>query len=98
MILSPAQNRLVASVHTGLFINGAWREASDGARVQVEDPSTGVAFATVADATVTDGDNALAAAWRRKRAGPPPRRASAATCCARHTGCSPSGPRTSRPS
>ena len=62
MILSPAQNRLVASVHTGLFINGAWREASDGARVQVEDPSTGVAFASVADATVTDGGDALAAA------------------------------------
>ena len=62
MILTSAQNTLVASVPTGLFINGTWREASDGARVQVEDPSTGVAFATVADATVTDGGDALAAA------------------------------------
>jgi succinate-semialdehyde dehydrogenase/glutarate-semialdehyde dehydrogenase len=62
MTLSPAEQQLVAAVPTGLFINGVWREASDGARVQVEDPSTGLAFATVADATVTDGDDALAAA------------------------------------
>lgn len=62
MILTSAQNRLVASLQTGLFINGTWGEASDGARVQVEDPSTGVAFTTVADATVTDGAEALAAA------------------------------------
>ena len=62
MTLSPAEHTLVASVPTGLFINGTWREASDGARVQVEDPSTGLSFATVADATVTDGGDALAAA------------------------------------
>ena len=62
MTLSPAEQALVASVPTGLFIDGAWRDASDGARVQVEDPSTGLAFASVADATVTDGGDALAAA------------------------------------
>ncbi|KRF22273.1 NAD-dependent succinate-semialdehyde dehydrogenase [Phycicoccus sp. Soil802] len=62
MTLSPAEQALVAAVPTGLFINGAWCEASDGARVPVEDPSTGLAFASVADATVTDGGDALAAA------------------------------------
>jgi succinate-semialdehyde dehydrogenase/glutarate-semialdehyde dehydrogenase len=62
MTLSPTEQALVAAVPTGLFINGAWREASDGARVPVEDPSTGLAFASVADATVTDGGEALAAA------------------------------------
>ena len=62
MTLSPAEQALVTSVPTGLFIDGAWREASDGARVAVEDPSSGLGFATVADATVADGDAALAAA------------------------------------
>ena len=62
MTLSTTEQALVAAVPTGLFINGAWREASDGARVPVEDPSTGLAFASVADATVTDGGDALAAA------------------------------------
>ena len=61
MTLSTTEQALVATVPTGLFINGAWREASDGARVPVEDPSTGLAFASVADATVTDGGDALAA-------------------------------------
>jgi succinate-semialdehyde dehydrogenase/glutarate-semialdehyde dehydrogenase len=62
MTLSAAEQSLVDSVPTGLFIGGAWREASDGARVGVEDPSTGLAFAHVADATVADGGDALAAA------------------------------------
>ena len=62
MTLSSAEQALVATVSTGLFINGVWREASDGARVPVEDPSTGLAFASVADATVTDGGDALSAA------------------------------------
>jgi succinate-semialdehyde dehydrogenase / glutarate-semialdehyde dehydrogenase len=62
MTLSPAEKALVHSVPTGLFINGGWREASDGTRVPVEDPSSGLGFATVADATVADGGDALAAA------------------------------------
>ena len=62
MTLSTAEHALVASVPTGLFIDGVWREAADGARVPVEDPSTGMRFAAVADATVTDGGDALAAA------------------------------------
>jgi succinate-semialdehyde dehydrogenase/glutarate-semialdehyde dehydrogenase len=60
--LSPVEQALVASVPKGLFIDGAWREASDRARVEVEDPSTGLTFASVADATVTDGGDALTAA------------------------------------
>jgi succinate-semialdehyde dehydrogenase/glutarate-semialdehyde dehydrogenase len=62
MTLSSAEQALVATVPTGLLINGVWREASDGARVQVEDPSTGRAFASVADASGTAGGDALAAA------------------------------------
>jgi succinate-semialdehyde dehydrogenase/glutarate-semialdehyde dehydrogenase len=62
MTLTPAEQSLVESVPTGLFINGTWCEARDGARVSVEDPSSGQVLATVADATVGDGDAALAAA------------------------------------
>ncbi|WP_442952868.1 NAD-dependent succinate-semialdehyde dehydrogenase [Pedococcus sp. 5OH_020] len=62
MTITDVEQELVASVPTGLFIAGTWREASDGARIEVEDPSTGLVFASVADATVADGDAALAAA------------------------------------
>ncbi|NYG06146.1 succinate-semialdehyde dehydrogenase/glutarate-semialdehyde dehydrogenase [Phycicoccus badiiscoriae] len=62
MPVDPAEAALVASVPTGLFIDGQWRESSDGARVDVEDPATGLVLASVADATVADGDAALSAA------------------------------------
>jgi succinate-semialdehyde dehydrogenase/glutarate-semialdehyde dehydrogenase len=62
MPTDPAEAALLASVPTGLFIDGQWRESSDGARVDVEDPATGLVLASVADATVSDGDSALAAA------------------------------------
>ncbi len=53
---------LVEQVPTGLYIGGQWREATGGARLDVEDPSTGETLVTVADATVADGTAALDAA------------------------------------
>ena len=45
-----------------LFIGGAWRAGSTGSRIDVVDPSTGAAFASVADAGVDDALDAVAAA------------------------------------
>jgi succinate-semialdehyde dehydrogenase/glutarate-semialdehyde dehydrogenase len=75
MPLTPAETATVHSVPTGLFIDGQWRDAADGARLDVEDPATGELIATVADATVADGDAALraAAAAQGAWAATPPR-------------------------
>ncbi|WP_432196260.1 aldehyde dehydrogenase family protein [Streptomyces sp. bgisy027] len=45
-----------------LFIGGRWREAADGARTEVVDPSRGAVLTTVADAGATDVDTAVRAA------------------------------------
>jgi len=45
-----------------LFVGGEWRDASGGATLGVEDPSTGEVFAEVADATPADAVAALDAA------------------------------------
>jgi succinate-semialdehyde dehydrogenase/glutarate-semialdehyde dehydrogenase len=45
-----------------LYIGGEWRDASGGGTLEVEDPATGQAFETVADATVQDAQAALGAA------------------------------------
>ena len=45
-----------------LFIGGVWRDATGGATFAVEDPSTGIELAQVADATVEDGTAAMDAA------------------------------------
>ncbi|MFJ7073950.1 aldehyde dehydrogenase family protein [Streptomyces sp. NPDC098781] len=45
-----------------LFIGGRWREAADGARTEVVDPSRGTAVTTVADAGAADVDAAVRAA------------------------------------
>ena len=58
------ERAFVASLPTDLFLDGAWRPASTGDRFDVIDPSTGDVLATVADASVADGDAALAAAHR----------------------------------
>lgn len=54
--------RLIGSLHTGVYVDGAWRDASGGARFDVEDPSTGEVLTTVADASPADGKAALDAA------------------------------------
>jgi len=45
-----------------LFIGGEWRDATGGATLDVEDPSTGEALCSVADATPEDATAALDAA------------------------------------
>ena len=45
-----------------LYIGGEWRDAGEGGTLEVEDPATGEAIASVADATVDDAKAALAAA------------------------------------
>ena len=62
MALTDSEKSLLARVPTGLFIDGKWREGGDGRTLVVEDPSTGQALASVADATVADGAAALDAA------------------------------------
>ncbi|MDA0179224.1 NAD-dependent succinate-semialdehyde dehydrogenase [Solirubrobacter phytolaccae] len=52
----------VDAVPTQLFIGGEWRDATGGETLDVEDPSTGEAIASVADATPDDARAALDAA------------------------------------
>jgi succinate-semialdehyde dehydrogenase/glutarate-semialdehyde dehydrogenase len=56
------ESAVVGSVPTQLFIGGEWRDASGGATLPVEDPSTGETLAEVADATPEDAKAALDAA------------------------------------
>ena len=61
--ISPAAEvAALESVPTQLFIGGQWRDSSSGATLPVEDPATGEVLCEVADATVADGEAALAAA------------------------------------
>ena len=53
---------LLAKVPNGLFIGGVWRDATEGATLDVSDPSTGDVIKTSADASVADGTAALDAA------------------------------------
>jgi len=65
----------VEAVPTQLFIGGEWRDASGGATLDVEDPSTGETIAAVADATPDDAKAALDAccAVQAEWAAHPPR-------------------------
>jgi succinate-semialdehyde dehydrogenase/glutarate-semialdehyde dehydrogenase len=61
--MSATQERTVVDeVPTQLFIGGEWRDASGGATLDVEDPSTGEVLTSVADATPEDAKAALDAA------------------------------------
>src|SRR6476620_7283086 len=61
--MSATQERTaVDAVPTQLFIGGEWRDASGGATLDIEDPSTGETIASVADATPEDASAALDAA------------------------------------
>ncbi len=53
---------ILAGVSTQLWIDGRWRESSDGARFDVEDPATEQTVASVASATAEDCLSAVAAA------------------------------------
>src|SRR4051794_15372267 len=56
------EQQVVESVEKRLFIGGEWRDASGGATLTVEDPSTGEGLCEVADATEDDARAALDAA------------------------------------
>jgi len=62
VIDSAKEQKVIGSVPTGLFIEGAWRPAEHGATFLVEDPSTGRVLAEVADASPADAMQALEAA------------------------------------
>ncbi|MBA3327425.1 MAG: NAD-dependent succinate-semialdehyde dehydrogenase [Solirubrobacterales bacterium] len=56
------EDAVLAAVDTRLFIGGAWRDASGGGRLGVEDPSTGDTLVEVADGQPEDALAALGAA------------------------------------
>jgi succinate-semialdehyde dehydrogenase/glutarate-semialdehyde dehydrogenase len=56
------EHTVLDAVPTQLFINGEWRPASGGKTFDVEDPATGKALCSVADASAEDGLAALTAA------------------------------------
>lgn len=60
--IAPAEQALLDSIPTGLFIGGEWTGASAGGTFDVTDPSTGAVIRTIADATPDDGIRALDAA------------------------------------
>ncbi|GAB4099075.1 NAD-dependent succinate-semialdehyde dehydrogenase [Sinomonas halotolerans] len=61
--VTPEREReLLASVPTGLLINGEWREAAGGKTFDVEDPATGKTLLSIADASSEDAVAALDAA------------------------------------
>jgi succinate-semialdehyde dehydrogenase/glutarate-semialdehyde dehydrogenase len=58
-ITADKEKTVVDSVPGRLFIGGEWRDATGGATLDVEDPSTGESIASVADATPEDATAAL---------------------------------------
>src|SRR5919106_5464146 len=69
------ETAVVEAAPNQLFIGGEWRDASGGATLAVEDPSTGETLVEVADATPEDGKAALDAccAVQAEWAAHPPR-------------------------
>jgi succinate-semialdehyde dehydrogenase/glutarate-semialdehyde dehydrogenase len=74
-ITPPQEKAAVEAVPTQLLIGGEWRDASGGATLAVEDPSTGESLTEVADATPEDATAALDAcvAVQAEWAAHPPR-------------------------
>ena len=56
------ESEVLANAPKELFIAGAWRPAASGARLAVEDPSTGETLCEIADASTEDALAALSAA------------------------------------
>jgi len=69
------EQKVLDGVPQGLFIAGEWRDATGGRTFEVEDPATGEALTTVADAGTADAVAALdaAAAAQAGWAATPPR-------------------------
>jgi succinate-semialdehyde dehydrogenase/glutarate-semialdehyde dehydrogenase len=74
-ITADQEKSVVEAAPSQLFIGGEWRDASGGATLGVEDPSTGETIAEVADATPEDAIAALdaAVAVQQEWASHPPR-------------------------
>jgi succinate-semialdehyde dehydrogenase/glutarate-semialdehyde dehydrogenase len=67
VITSADEKRVLDLVPTGLYINGVWRDASDGKTFNVFDPATGKLLKTIADASYEDGQEAMAAAHNTQK-------------------------------
>ena len=66
--MSPSEQQTVLDrTPTELYIGGAWRPATGGATLPVEDPSTGQTLVEVADATPEDALEALGRRLQRLR-------------------------------
>src|SRR3954451_20316995 len=61
MSIATREQEVVDKVEKRLFIGGEWRDASGGATLGVEDPSTGETLVEVADATAEDAGAARGA-------------------------------------
>ncbi len=61
-ITASREAELLASVPTGLLINGQWRDAANGGTLDVHDPATGRILASIADGGSGDAVAALDAA------------------------------------
>src|SRR5918998_3413274 len=74
-ITTDNESAVVEAAPNQLFIGGEWRDASGGATLAVEDPSTGETLVEVADATPEDAQAALDAccAVQAEWAAHPPR-------------------------
>src|ERR687896_679252 len=74
-ITTDNESAVVQAAPNQLFIGGEWRDASGGATLPVEDPSTGATLVEVADATPEDAKAALdaAVAVQEEWAAHPPR-------------------------
>jgi succinate-semialdehyde dehydrogenase/glutarate-semialdehyde dehydrogenase len=62
MSIATQEQQVIDAVPRGLFVGGEWREASGGATLPVDDPSTGETLVEVADASEDDARAALDAA------------------------------------
>src|SRR5690606_13633954 len=72
------------SISTDLLIGDRWRPGGEGQRIDVLNPSTGEVLASVADATIKDGIEAIEAASRAASswaATPPRKRAELLRSC-----------------
>ncbi len=64
MVSPQDEQRVLDMVPKGIYIDGKWKDASDGKTLDVIDPATGKVLATIADASAEDGMAAMDAADR----------------------------------
>jgi succinate-semialdehyde dehydrogenase/glutarate-semialdehyde dehydrogenase len=68
MVSPQDEKRVLDMVPKGIYIDGKWKDASDGKTLDVIDPATGKVLATIADASAEDGMAAMDAADRAQAA------------------------------